>query len=190
MATLLADAYYTVNDPNDSSDGAFMSDAGSGNSDSENEVFTPEMEDLAGKHQVEVNSQDDARSVYHVARILRNLCIDHQPPGSNAISHPAELSIPPLLFNFLVWVYSDRFHDEILGSRLKIDGDLHRVVVSTGQDIMYASSKIVPPKHIVLALTIHHLLRSKKLITVLNRYGHCIAYPQVQEWETGKPTID
>lgn len=31
------------------------------------------------------------------------------------------------------------------------------------------------PKHIALAQSIHHLTRSKYLITIRNKFGHCIS---------------
>ena len=131
----------------------------------------------------------DVRTVYHAARTLRIHCLEHGRPLSLATSqrlsfNSALKSVPPLLHNFLVWLITDSHHDDISSSCITTDDAVERNVCSIGQDLMFATTNAVPPKHVVLALTVHHLFRSKKLITILNRYGHCIAYPQVAEWET------
>lgn len=73
-----------------------------------------------------------------------------------------------------------------MSSKLCLDDNEHfyRCVLSFSQDIMFHATQSVPPKHIVLRMTLHHLFRSKKLITLLNSFGDTIAYSQVLEWET------
>lgn len=41
---------------------------------------------------------------------------------------------------------------------------------------MYCINEKESHKHIVLAESVHHLTRSKHLITILNKLGHCISY--------------
>ena len=40
------------------------------------------------------------------------------------------------------------------------------------------------PKHVSLAMTVHHLTTSKLLITLLNRMGHCLSYDEIQSVDT------
>ena len=40
------------------------------------------------------------------------------------------------------------------------------------------------PKHILLAMTVHHLTGSAEIITILNRFGHCQSYSRTLELET------
>ena len=40
------------------------------------------------------------------------------------------------------------------------------------------------PKHILVASTIRHLYRSKQLVTILNRLGHCESYDFSLELDT------
>ena len=54
------------------------------------------------------------------------------------------------------------------------------------QDVVHAASnsRVKLPKHVSLGITIKHLTRSKKLITLLNRMGHCCSYEQTEIVET------
>ena len=57
-------------------------------------------------------------------------------------------------------------------------GKLKRFVFFIGQYICRAvvSGEWKLPKHILLASTVRHLYRSKQLISILNRLGHCESY--------------
>ena len=61
-----------------------------------------------------------------------------------------------------------------------------RKVLSVTQDVAHSASnsKVKLPKHISLAMAIHHLTGSKVLITLLNRMGHCSPYDEVQAVDT------
>ena len=39
------------------------------------------------------------------------------------------------------------------------------------------------PKHLLLSMTLRHLTGSAEIITLINRYGHCMSYSQVLELE-------
>ena len=51
-----------------------------------------------------------------------------------------------------------------------------------GQDIVYMSthSRMKTPKHVGLAVTLHHLTGSKQLVALLNKMGHCTSYDDVE----------
>lgn len=51
---------------------------------------------------------------------------------------------------------------------------------------MYAvhNGKIKMSKHIMLGMTLKSLTSSRKIIDIINHYGHCISYPGVGEVET------
>ena len=40
------------------------------------------------------------------------------------------------------------------------------------------------PKHVGLALTVHHIWRARNLVTLLNRQGHCISYDALKRIDT------
>ena len=75
--------------------------------------------------------------------------------------------IPPLLKRFLNLMLSE--HEGPQSSRAL------RILFSVGQDICrgVTNGEWKLPKHILLCVTLRHLYRSKHLITLLNRLGHC-----------------
>ena len=57
---------------------------------------------------------------------------------------------------------------------------------SISQDICYnaTSGQWKTGKHATLSLSLHHTTGSSKIVTLLNRYGHCCSYSFVLECET------
>ena len=70
--------------------------------------------------------------------------------------------------------------------RKKISSSSSAKVLSVAQDAIHSASnsKVKLPKHISLAMAIHHLTGSKVLITLLNHMGHCSSYDEVQAVDT------
>ena len=54
------------------------------------------------------------------------------------------------------------------------------------QDIIHCNTKgrVKLPKHTSLAMCVHHLTSSKRLIELLNRMGHCISYDAMRAVNT------
>ena len=135
---------------------------------------------------------DELRLVYHAARILRNKCFEQCEDAAKvsvsgdclASARDCTASVPDLVFNFLIWLICNAHREDVSHGKLPVDESLCRAATSLGQDIVFQVTNWIPPKHIVLGVTLHHLYRSKKLLTILNRYGHTIAYSQVLEAET------
>ncbi|XP_028412609.1 uncharacterized protein LOC114535509 [Dendronephthya gigantea] len=61
-----------------------------------------------------------------------------------------------------------------------------RKILMICQDVIHAASnsRLKLPKHVSLGITIKHITRSKQLITLLNRMGHCCSYEQTEIVET------
>ena len=61
-----------------------------------------------------------------------------------------------------------------------------RQVISIAQDIIHCSSnsRTKLPKHISLALCVHHLTSSRLLVTLLNKMGHCCSYDEMRATDT------
>ena len=64
--------------------------------------------------------------------------------------------------------------------------NFHRLVFSVGQDIVYISSerKKLTPKHVGLSMSLLHLIRSKTILTMLSREGHCVSYDEARRIDT------
>ena len=87
------------------------------------------------------------------------------------------------LYSFLSKVISRQYKKATTvseGSTLSAEKGRH--VVMLGQDIIHAATKsqVKTPKHIGLAVIIHHLTGSKDVVTLLNRMGHCSSYDDVE----------
>ena len=69
-----------------------------------------------------------------------------------------------------------RSNEEIVRSR----------VLSIAQDLVYCISggKKWTPKHIGLANTLHQATRSKDLVELFSKAGHCLSYEQVLQVDT------
>ena len=81
-----------------------------------------------------------------------------QLPWPPSIDDLREVTMPKELISFLEYVFN--------GLNAKSDARVNRVIMSIGQDICRETTRgeWKLPKHILLANTIHHLYRGKKLI--------------------------
>ena len=61
-----------------------------------------------------------------------------------------------------------------------------RQILSICQDIIHCSTngRVKTPKHAGLAITVHHLTSSRRLITLLNKMGHCSSYDEMRAIDT------
>ena len=108
------------------------------------------------------------------ANVLRNVIVKafeesdetRWPPSVESLETASD-TIPIELQNFLKSVLFENSENLSISS--------NRIVDSISQDICRAATngswKL--PKHVLLAMTLRHLYRSKQLTTLLNRFGHC-----------------
>lgn len=132
--------------------------------------------------------------LYHAAQILRSdlrNCngISIQPLSNDDISLENGRSvIPESLYNFLHGLLSKQnlSHD----NNFCVDQEIDKRALMIGQDIVHATShsRVKTPKHIGLAVTLHHLTGSKQIVTLLNRMGHCSSYEDVEIVNTSLAT--
>lgn len=91
-----------------------------------------------------------------------------------------ECNIPEQLFNFMC--------DLVQGpdTRRKNSSDDLVKIKSVCSDLIYIVSKgrVKPSKHLKLGLSMKSMTSSRKVLTILNRYGHTIGYNLAEEIET------
>lgn len=120
------------------------------------------------------------------ALILRKLILQlpqKKLPSKNITSQhliSGEVSIPEELSNF---------YSTLLGGfkqKRKRGLKCTRLVRSYCQDVIYGvhNGQVKTSKHIMLGITLKSLTSSRKIIDIMNRYGHCISYQGVEELET------
>lgn len=61
-----------------------------------------------------------------------------------------------------------------------------RQILSICQDLIHCSTngRVKTSKHAGLAITVHHLTSSRRLITLLNKMGHCSSYDEMRAIDT------
>ena len=172
----------------EASDGGDTSAAGSDGTDDDTEAMGG-----TNVHDCEMD-MDELNTLYYAALILRRHMLSHAkkptcgarswPPTSDSGLQPEDgaKSIPDSLYKFLVWLTSAKHAEDVSQERLDISSDdlsVHRRVCSLGQDLMYSTTDVRCPKHVVLAVSLHHMFRSSSLLQILNRFGHCLPHSQV-----------
>ena len=90
-----------------------------------------------------------------------------------------EASPPDLVRTFFRILYGGPNQD-------KHGDSVQRRAESSNQDALFIvrNGSILPQKHIVLGMSVKSMTGSRKLVTILNRFGHCINYSCVEELET------
>jgi hypothetical protein len=132
-----------------------------------------------------LHNQKDEVKVREVAFLLRKkiMEMEYDPlPEELKLNDikKGEISIPDLLLKFFTYLIggpdSRRSHAE--SKKIRIN--------SLSQDTIFAatSGKRKPAKHLKLGIALKSLTGSKKVIQILNRYGHCPSYNTIQELET------
>lgn len=91
-----------------------------------------------------------------------------------------ECDITQTLKDFYLSVLAD------CNSKRKKNNATNRIINSLSADVIYNATKgkIKTSKHITLAMTLKSLTSSRKIIEIINRYGHCCSYQVVEELET------
>nr|XP_046473658.1 uncharacterized protein LOC124214934 isoform X2 [Neodiprion pinetum] len=120
------------------------------------------------------------------ALILRKIILQIEKiklPTKNITSQhliSGEVSIPEELSDF---------YSTLLGGcnqKRKTGQKCSRLVRSYCQDVIFGvhDGRVKTSKHIMLGMTLKSLTSSRKIIDIINRYGHCISYQGVEELET------
>ena len=146
-----------------------------------------------------VSNADDVKDdrikiLYHAAQILKSDMkhskgIKIQPLCIEDVSlSKAKYLIPETLYSFLCWIIAQ---PEKIGENGTVapscqDPEDERRVLMLGQDMVHAVTRgrVKTPKHVGLAVTLHHITGSKQIVTLLNRMGHCISYDDVEVVDT------
>ena len=89
-------------------------------------------------------------------------------------------SVEPLLYKAIGWLTNKGLFD----AGLDISENDNIRCLSIASDIMSLANNRFLPKHICLAVHLHHELGSRKLIDRLYLLGHCASYPEIRRFLT------
>ena len=109
--------------------------------------------------------------------------INIKPPNTQDVSMETATQLIPhslyLLIKQLVVSAKWARPSNALSSSTAIEDE--RQILSIAQDIIHCNSKgrVKLPKHTSLAICVHHLKTSKRLIKLLKRMGHCVSYHEM-----------
>lgn len=90
--------------------------------------------------------------------------------------------VDPLLYKTIGWLTSERLFEEGLDI-----SDLDTVdpcCLSIACDLITKATGIMSPKHLGLAVSLHHQFGSRKLVEELNSLGYCVSYPELRRFLT------
>lgn len=139
------------------------------------------MDDLTAT-QFSHSETDELLALHHTALRIRG-DINSCPGLENCTSvskEDAEKVVPESLFLFISILLTGEVDEPNDNDFVK------RTSLSICQDITYAVSKRkkLTPKHVGIGLAIHQATRSKSLIELVHRAGHCASYDQVRRIDT------
>ena len=129
-------------------------------------------------------SESEERILNKAALILRKEILNSpqndipENPTLNDVRN-GDISVPQPVKNFFKVLYSGKLSDQC-GKRVQ------RHIDSSSQDALFMvhRGKVKPAEHVTLAMALKSITGSKKLVQVLNRFGHCINYNCLEELET------
>ena len=139
--------------------------------------------------QVDSDVSDDENIILHRAiGILRQKISNMKTIDDNEYYSSNELSlealskfVDPLLYKAIAWLTDEKMYVEAADIT---DIQHSPSTLAIVCDIITKASKIATPKHLGLAVRLHHEFGSKKLIDELYTLGYCISYPEVRRFLT------
>lgn len=128
----------------------------------------------------------DERFVTRAALLMRKKLLDVEKKSE---SHSPTLddlkdgnaSPPELVVNFFQVLFGGQKQN-----REKYSDSVQRRAKSASEDALFIvqRGKVQPQKHVALGMCIKTVTGSKKMVQVLNRFGHCLNYNKLEEVET------
>ena len=152
-------------------------------------VFQPPAKGNESVNDVTLPSSE----IYHIASLIKQeikKCtgIPTKPLNTQDVSMETARQLIPdclyLLIRLLVTSGKHRRPSDALSQSTNMEDE--RQILSIAQDIIHCNTKgrVKLPKHTSLAMCVHHLTSSKRLIELLNRMGHCVSYDEMRAVNT------
>ena len=138
------------------------------------------------KSNVDLDVETDEQIVHKAVNVIRRKLqetkkLDNMYYSSDEMTLEAQTKfVAPILCKFLLWLTDDKAFKE--ASDLSKDTDPK--LLATACDITTLCTSIFSPKHLGLAVHLHHEFGSRKLIEDLNALGHCVSYAELRRFLT------
>jgi hypothetical protein len=100
------------------------------------------------------------------------------PITEESICHGQTETLPMPLLEFYRILYT--------GSRDLSSAKVERYIEASAEDDIYkaTSGRVKPAKHMLLAMGLKSLTGSRKILEIVNHFGHCVGYHTAEEYET------
>ena len=114
-----------------------------------------------------------------------NVSEPNWPPSSNELKS-SKFKPPSSIILFLKTMLTTDINHSVQNN-----SKISRLVDSFAQDIVYAVTKrtVLQLKHFLLALGLHTLTGSRKVVDLVNKFGHCMSYDLTCEMETAQADV-
>ena len=94
--------------------------------------------------------------------------------------HAQKQFVQPLLVKFLSGLTNEKAFKQACDAQAEVDLRL----LASACDITTLATSIFSPKHLGLAIHLHHEFGSRKLIDDLSSLGHCVSYDELRQFKT------
>lgn len=133
--------------------------------------------------------QTSKQTIYYVAKELRNKCKEVTshipwPPQAQSIREDA-IDMDEAIYLFLAWLLTGRDYGSLQDVQSELKETEKRHVLSVAQDCIHIINKgrVKTPKHVGLPFAIKSICGGSRIISMLNKFGHCLSYDQLEEME-------
>ena len=143
---------------------------------------------------VETVDCDRVKLLYRAAKLIKSDIagcrgISIRPPSVVDLSlTKAKSLIPDSLYWLLRWVIAKpaKEDDDDFSSPECSNSSDERRILMLAHDVVHCAThaRANMPKHVALGIAVRHMTRSKQLITMLSRMGHCSSYDDVEAMDT------
>lgn len=102
----------------------------------------------------------------------------------------AENMVPISLYNAIAWI-TGKSSEPTLDAFVAVDQNLHLRILSICQDLIFSESNgnKSTPKHYSLGIALKHITGSTRVITLLNKFGHCASRITISSLENALAQI-
>ncbi|KAK3700422.1 hypothetical protein QZH41_004482 [Actinostola sp. cb2023] len=133
------------------------------------------------------SSSDKTNYIFEAAKMIKNdikqcngICTRPLSDVNDLNQETVRRIVPNRLYWLLRWIIGCDVEDASTNAADE------RRILSIAQDIIHCSSnaRVKTPKHIGLAMSVHHSTGSKQIVTLLNSMGYCSSYDELKSVDT------
>lgn len=148
------------------------------------QLLSAEVESLGPDADKDACTLSEEAIVHHAVGILRKrMALTNQLDGEYFSPQETGLDeqrafVDPLVYKAIGWMTNAKLYER--GEDIQTDARC----LSIACDITTLSTSITSPKHLGLAVSLHHNFGSRKLIDTISALGYCVSYTELRRFHT------